>query len=139
MGLFQKKKQFETAFKSRSEAFNSMLAYLIEDKGMEPLDAAQKANEFAEIFAVNMGIPTNVEPPKKGVDKYLCEVKKVIMTVKETPELIEYGIPLVSFIVGLFTEKKLTSNNNNNMTSVASAQPEQAAPQEPIDFDNIPE
>lgn len=138
MGLFQKKKQFETAFKSRSEAFNSMLAYLIEDKGMEPLEAAQKANEFAEIFATNMGIPANIEPPKKGVDKYLCEVKKVITTVKETPELIEYGIPLVSFIVGLFTEKKLTSNNNN-MTSTVSGQPEQAVQQEPIDFDKIPD
>ena len=138
MGLFQKKKQFEMTFKSRSEAFNSMLAYLIEDKNMEPLEAAQQANEFAEIFATNMGIPANIEPPKQGVDKYICEVKKVITTVKETPELIEYGIPFVSFLVGLFTEKKLTSNNNMNSTA-PSFQPEQDVNQEPIDFEKIPE
>lgn len=38
-------------FKTRSEAFNSMLAYLIEDKCLEPMEAARQADEFADIFA----------------------------------------------------------------------------------------
>lgn len=51
MGLFQKKRQPEMNFNTRSEAFNSMLAYLIEEKCLEPMEAARQADEFAEIFA----------------------------------------------------------------------------------------
>ena len=55
-------------FKSRAEAFNYMLTYLLSEKKIEPAEAAKQANEFAEIFAINMGIPLQVEPELNGVD-----------------------------------------------------------------------
>lgn len=127
-----KTKTIKTDFTTRSEAFNWMLSYLIENKGTEPLEAARQAEEFAKIVAANNGLPQQTEPQAKGMDRYLNEVKKVVVMVKENPEIIEYGVPFVSFIAGLFTGKKeQTANNDNNSYN-------QPTPQEPIDFEKIP-
>ena len=49
--MFQTKKpQTELKFTTRAEAFSYMLMYMTEEKHAEPLEAAQKANEFADIF-----------------------------------------------------------------------------------------
>ena len=66
--MFQTKKpQTELKFTTRAEAFSYMLMYMTEEKHAEPLEAAQKANEFADIFARNMGIPLKIEPEPQGV------------------------------------------------------------------------
>lgn len=134
MAIFSKK-TIKTDFSTRREAFNWMLSYLIEDKGMEPLDAAKQAEEFAQIVAANNGLPQQTAPEPKGMDRYINEVKKVVVMVKENPEIIEYGVPLVSFITGLFTGKKEASTSTNpDQVTYTQEQPTQ----EPIDFDKIP-
>lgn len=133
MSVFSyKKKSFETNFKSREEAFSSMLAYLIEEEKMQPMGAAKQANEFAEIFAINMGLPTKIEPEKKGYDKVMYYMKETTNFVKENPQVMEYLVPAVTFIAGLFTGKK----EQNTVQQPITEQPQQ--PQEPIDFDKIP-
>lgn len=124
-----RKKIIETNFRSRSEAFNSMLAYLIEEKKMDPMQAAKEANEFAEIFAVNMGLPTKVDPERKGYDKVMYYVKETVTMVKENPEIVNYLIPAVTFVAGLFTGKKTEQAQENHE--------EQQVVNEPIDFDNV--
>ena len=99
---------------------------------MEPLEAAKQAEEFAQIVSANNGLPQQTAPEPKGMDRYINEVKKVVVMVKENPEIIEYGVPFVTFIAGLFTGKKeqtVNQNINNNT---------QEPTQEPIDFDKIP-
>lgn len=130
MSVFNyKKKSFETNFRTRDEAFSAMLAYLIEEEKIKPLDAAKQANEFAEIFAANMGIPTKVEPERKGYDKVMYYMKETTNFVKENPQVMEYLIPAVTFIAGLFTGKKEEQQTNTQQA--------QTPPQEPIDFDNV--
>lgn len=126
-----KKKSFETNFRSRAEAFNSMLAYLIEERKIDPMQAAKEANQFAEIFAVNMGLPTTVEPERKGYDKVMYYVKETVTMVKENPEIVNFLIPAATFVAGLFTGKKVEQNQE--------PQPEQQPQQqyEPINFDEV--
>lgn len=126
-----KKKSFDTNFRSRAEAFNSMLAYLIEEREIDPMQAAKEANQFAEIFAVNMGLPTTVEPERKGYDKVMYYVKETVTMVKENPEIVNFLIPAATFVAGLFTGKKVEQNQE--------PQPEQQPQQqyEPINFDEV--
>lgn len=131
MGIFQKKKMPEMQFRTRSEAFNAMLAYLVEEKGVEPLDAARQANEFAEIFATNMGIPVNIEPEKKGVDKYISIAEKIGNYAESHPKAIEALLGIGTFFAGVFTGKKVESADNDRQHRASEA------PKEPIDFDNI--
>lgn len=164
MGLFDKGKQpLSLTFNSRAEAFGYMLNYLITEKRLDPMEAATKADQFAEIFAHNMGIPPKVEPEPKGIDKYLSMADKISNYIEEHPKLVEYGIPAVTFIAGLFTgkeEEKLEEQNeastyqpirnmsmdnvdnkqqpsNENSSSAPAEEPTQQDKQEPINWDNI--
>lgn len=133
ISMFQQKKpQDELKFATKSEAFSYMLMYMIEEKHADPLEAAQRANEFADIFAKNMGIPVNVEPEQKGVDRYLSMATKIANYIEEHPKVVEYGIPALTFVAGLFTGKKVeqSTDNMNVMRSV---------PKEDMDFDKIPD
>lgn len=121
----------ETNFRSREEAFSSMLAYLIEEKKKEPMEAAKEANEFAEIFAVNMGLPTKIEPERKGYDKAVYYVKETVKLVKENPEIVNIVVPAVTFIAGLFTGKSTVANNQQH------EQPQVQPNHEPINFDEV--
>lgn len=112
------------AFATRGEAFAYMLQQQLND-GVEAMAAAQKADEFAEIFAKNMQLPEKVEPQPKGIDKVLMSIDKVSVWVDQHPKVVEMIVPTVTFLAGLFTAK-----------AAAPAPP--SAPQgEPIDFDNI--
>ena len=95
------------------------------------MQAAKEANEFAEIFAVNMGLPTKVEPERKGYDKVMYYVKETVTLVKDNPEIVNYLIPAATFIAGLFTGKKAEQNSE--------PQQEQQSQEihEPIDFENV--
>lgn len=128
---YTKKKGFEASnFRSREEAFSAMLAYLIEDKKVEPMDAARQANEFAEIFAKNKGIPTKIEPQKEGVEKYLDMADKISIYIDKHPKLVDVAVPAFTFLVGLITGNKTEQNNQQEQIEQAH---------EPIDFDNLPE
>lgn len=132
MNWFKKKEVPDLKFSTRAEAFSYMLQYTIEEKGSEPMEAAKKANEFAEIFAANMGIPLKIEPIPEGVDKYISIAEKLGDYFDKHPKLLDYGIPVVTFLAGLVTERKIDTANN----SASFTQPN---PQnEPINFDEIP-
>lgn len=75
-------------------------------------------------------IPTKVEPERKGYDKVMYYMKETTNFVKENPQVMEYLIPAVTFIAGLFTGKKEEQQTTNTQQT-------QTPPQEPIDFDNV--
>ncbi|WP_455659924.1 hypothetical protein [Phocaeicola faecalis] len=130
ISMFQTKKQPELKFTTRSEAFSYMLMYMTEEKHADPLEAAQRANEFADIFAKNMGIPLKTEPEPQGVDKYLSMATKIADYIEEHPKVVEYGIPALTFVAGLFTGKKVEQSEQSHSTPPI---------RESIDFDKIPD
>lgn len=99
------KKETELKFTTRAEAFAYMLAHLL-DKGKDPMEAAKQADEFANIFATNMGIPTVIEPETKGVEKYLKEINKVANYCEEHPQLVNFLSGALTFAVGTIFGKK---------------------------------
>lgn len=125
--MFTRKEETRTmTFSTRAEAFAYMLGYQLNEKKADPMEAAKKANEFADIFAKNMGIPTTVEPPPKGVDKVIKSVDKVMCYCEKNPKVVDYLVGAVTFAAGLITQKKVEGN-----------EPPPPPPQEPIDFDQI--
>lgn len=124
--MFYKKEEFRMSFNTRAEAFAYMLNYQLNEKKVDPLEAAKRANEFADIFAVNMGIPTNMEPPPQGVEKVIKSVDKVMCYCEEHPKVVDYLVGAVTFAAGLVTQKTL-----DNSTPLPQQQ------EEKIDFDKI--
>lgn len=129
MSIFDRRKPIEVpkSFESRADAFNYMLRYQLEEKKEEPLDAAKKANEFAEIFATNMGIPLIVEPEKIGIDKYLAMADKLASWIERNPKVVEYGVPAITGLAGLLVGKKIEQAEDKHENVV----------HEEIDFDKI--
>ena len=113
-------------FTSRAEAFAYMYAWSL-DKNSDPLIAAQKANEFADIYANNMALPNNVEPKAEGIDKYLQMADKITDYCDKHPKVTELLLGAVSFVGGLLVAK----TNNNQPAPPPSQQ------HEPIDFENV--
>ena len=126
--MFNRKEEVRSMnFSTRAEAFAYMLNYQLNEKKADPMEAAKRANEFADIFAKNMGIPTNVEPPAQGVDKVIKSVDKVMCYCEEHPKVVDYLVGAVTFAAGLITQKKVDNDT-----------PSPPPPrQESIDFDNI--
>ena len=111
-------------FSSRAEAFAYMLKYQLEEKKADPMEAAEKAGQFADIFAANTGLPGKIEPQPEGLDKYLQMADKVVCYCDEHPRVIDFLSGAATFAVGLFTGKKVSS-------------PAPAPPVEKIDFSKI--
>lgn len=113
-------------FSSRDEAFAYMLKWQLEEKKADPMEAAEKANQFADIFAANTGVPGKVEPEPKGIDKYMQLADKVVCYCDEHPKVVDYVSGAATFLVGLVLGKK-------------EEQQKQIPPQvkEPIDFENV--
>jgi hypothetical protein len=121
--MFGKKEKIEVKFSSRAEAFAFMLAYQVE-RCSDPMEAAEKADAFASIFAKNMGLPEKIEPPKEGVEKYLQSIDKVVSYCDEHPKAIDMVTGVATFILGAVTGKK-------------AGQTQELPKGEDIDFDNI--
>lgn len=126
--LFSKKESPTLRFTSRAEAFAYMLAYQMEEKKADPMEAAKKANEFADIFATNMGIPTKTEPPAEGVEKYIKMAEKIGDYCDQHPRAIEFLTGAVTFAAGLFSGKAVSGQ--------PSVQ-ESVIPSEKIDFNQL--
>ena len=87
-------------------------------------EAAKKAGEFADIFATNMGMPVNTEPPKKGVDKVFEVVDKTVCYCESHPQIVDFITGAATFAIGLFAGKKSDQNT-------------EIPPHDKIDFQNI--
>lgn len=106
MPLFGNKDKQELKFTTRAEAFGYMLSYQLE-KGKDPMEAARMANEFADIYAQNIGIPAKEEPKPKGVEKYLVSIDKVVCYCEEHPKIVDFITGAVTFAAGTFFGKKV--------------------------------
>lgn len=104
-----------------------MMKYLLDGKETDPMAAAKQANEFAEIFATNMGIPTKTEPEPQGVDKYISIAEKIGNYVDAHPKVVEVGLGIATFLAGMVTGKEVEQ---------VESKP-QAQPKEKIDFDKL--
>lgn len=106
-------------FKSRAEAFDYMFATLCE-KGMDVMEAAEKAEAFAEIVAKNRALP---EAPKNFIGQCMDMLREVSTIKKEYPEAWEIVGGVLSGVVGLVAGTKVVE--------------EQEERKEAIDFDNL--
>lgn len=123
--MFYSKPERKTpTFKSRAEAFNYMFAELYEN-GADPLNAAERANSFADIVATNLGLPKEPEKPQSMVEKTITIVKQVAVVKKEYPEVWDLVAGAIGGLIGAFT-------------GVKAAQPEeQEEARTPLDFENM--
>lgn len=107
-------------FKSRAEAFDYMLTSLCE-KGEDVMEAAKKAEDFAEIVAKNRSLP---EIPKNFVGQCMDMLKQVSEVKQQYPDAWEILSGVLGGVVGVIAGTKTTE-----------AEDEQNI--EPIDFDNL--
>lgn len=125
MGLFGDKKLPPT-FTSRAEAFDYMFAEQVE-KGVDMMDAAERANKFADIIAANKGLPATPPKPMNAIEKTVSYIKQVAVLKQENPEVWEL---ITGAAGGLISGFAL-------LTSPSKAQPTQPAPVEEIDFEKL--
>lgn len=123
--MFNSKPERKTpTFKSRAEAFNYMFAELYEN-GADPLNAAERANSFADIVATNLGLPKEPEKPKSVVEKTITIVKQVAVIKKDYPEVWDLVVGAIGGVVGA-------------VVGVKASQPEEPEEERsPLDFDNM--
>lgn len=74
------------AFTSRSAAFDYIFAEQIE-KGVDALDAAEKASKFADIIATNKALPSAPPKPTNGLETCIGYIKQVAALKREHPEV----------------------------------------------------
>lgn len=123
--MFNSKPERKTpTFKNRAEAFNYMFAELYEN-GADPLNAAERANSFADIVATNLGLPKEPEKPQSMVEKTITIVKQVAVVKKEYPEVWDLIVGAIGGVIGAVTGVK----------AVESAEHEEE--RSPLDFENM--
>lgn len=88
---------------TRADAFAYMLTVRM-DSGDDAMEAARKANEFADIFARNMGLPDKPQP--EGVDKYIDMADKVVKYCSDNPQVLDIVGGAFSALLGVFAAKK---------------------------------
>ena len=113
-------------FKSRAEAFNYMFAELYEN-GADPINAAERANSFADIISTNLGLPKEPEKPKSMIEQGVNMVKQVVVIKKEYPEVWDLIVGAIGGVIGAVAGTKAIGDNDD----VQEVQPT------PLDFDNM--
>jgi hypothetical protein len=123
--MFNSKSERKTpTFKSRAEAFNYMFAELYEN-GADPINAAERANSFADIVSTNLGLPQEPEKPQSVVEKTITIVKQVAVIKKDYPEVWDLVVGAIGGVVGA-------------VVGVRASQPEEQEEEvSPLDFDNM--
>lgn len=111
-------------FKNRAEAFNYMFAELYEN-GADPINAAERANSFADIVATNMCLPSEPEKPKSMVEKGINMVKQVAVIKKEYPEVWDIMVGAIGGVIGAFVGNKSATIEQEEQKTI------------PLDFDNM--
>ena len=103
MGLFGKEREELPKMATRADAFAYMLTVRM-DSGDDAMEAARKANEFADIIARNMGLPDKPQP--EGVDKYIDMADKVVKYCSDHPQVLDIVGGAFSALLGVFAAKK---------------------------------
>lgn len=111
MSIFNKREITIPKFETRSEAYSFALQHFVEEERMSLTEASEKANQFAETFAKNMGLPLKHVPPPTGMDKFMDNVSKITIYLEKNPKIVEYAVPALTFLVGLFTGNKTADHN----------------------------
>ena len=114
-------------FRTKGEAIAYMLKWQLEEKKADPMEAAEKANQFADIFSANVGVPAKAEPEPKGIEKYMQMADKVVCYCEDHPRIVEYIAGAATFFAGLVVGNK----------EQQSPPPPSQIQQEPIDFENV--
>lgn len=109
------------SFKSKADAFDYMFATLCE-QGIDMMEAAKKAEQFANIVAKNRSLP---DVPKNFVGQCMDVVKQVTTIKKDYPEAWDIISNLASGVFGAVI----------GTNAVKSEDEEPLA--EPIDFDKL--
>lgn len=109
--MFGKSDKPNLEFSTRSEAFNYALNYLVNSEKEDPITASEKADKFADLVAKNNGLPDRIVPEPKGIDKYISMAEKIGSYLEAHPKVLDYGIPALTFIAGLFTANKVEQHN----------------------------
>ena len=111
-------------FKSRAEAFDYMFTTLC-TQGEDMMEAAKKAETFAEIICKNRALP-NV--PKNFVGQCVDFMKQMSEFKRDYPDMWDVASGVLGGVVGLFAG-----------TKAAESQAAEEDPAEPLDFDNMKE
>ena len=82
-----------------------MFAELYEN-GADPLNAAERANSFADIVATNLGLPKEPEKPKSIIEQGVNVVKQVVVIKKEYPEVWDLVVGAIGGVIGAFAGTK---------------------------------
>lgn len=126
--MFERKSDRKVpVFKSRAEAFNFMFTELYES-GADPINAAERANSFADIISSNLGLPSEPEKPKSMVEQGINMVKQVAVIKKDYPEVWDILVGAIGGVIGAVVGVKSTSPEEM----------EEARPA-PLDFENMEE
>lgn len=108
MSIFPKAKAELPPMKTRADAFAYMLTEQL-NGGAEPMEAAKRADEFASIFAKNMGLPD--QPLPEGVEKYLQMAEKAVDYCDRHPKVVEFVTGALTAAVGIFAGNKLAKDD----------------------------
>ena len=91
--------------------------------GEDMMEAAKKAEQFAEIIGKNRELP---QVPKKFMEQCMDFMKQVAEVKRDYPEMWEVAGGIVTGVVGLFAGTKVVESVEEQ-------------PAEPLDFDNMKE
>ena len=101
-----------------------MFAELYEN-GADPINAAERANSFADIISSNLGLPVEPEKPKSIIEQGVNVVKQVVVIKKEYPEVWDLVVGAIGGVIGAVAGTK------------AALPDEPDEEREPIDFNNL--
>lgn len=111
MGIFGKDKTELPPLKTRADAFAYMLRLKLDD-GADAMEAAKAADEFAGIFATNMGLPDKPQP--EGVEKYLQMAEQTAKFCTDHPQVVEFVTGALTAAVGIFAGNKITKEEQTS-------------------------
>ena len=95
------------------------------ENGADPINAAERANSFADIISTNLGLPKEPEKPKSMVEQGVNMVKQVVIIKKEYPEVWDLIVGALGGVIGAVAGNKAASDD------VQDVQPT------PLDFENM--
>ena len=122
MGLFDRQLKTVPSFCSRSEAFDYLLASLVED-GVPIEEAANRANAFAEVVAKNKKLPNVPEKPKSTIEQGITVIQQVATVKRDYPEVWDLVTGALGGLIGGFAGASIAENNE--------------VQREQIDFENL--